>query len=437
LKETLDLCIQLQTSIQLACASILNSTGQFIGGVFFEHFRSSRKEKSLSNPKESILAEVDTLADDLDQISRLLYENPETAYTEYQSCRLLCKFLEDHGFSVKSPVGGLETAFYAETAKTGTAGPKIAFLAEYDALEKIGHGCGHNMIAAMSLGAATALRNAFPNLAGSIVVIGTPAEEGGGGKARLADAGVFEAVDAAMMTHPGHDNLPGENTLGRIKATTEFFGRTAHAAAAPEMGLNALDAMVGAYNNISALRQQTTDDSRIHGIITHGGDVPNVIPDYTSALFYIRAGTKEVLDRLFQRFQDCCNGAALAAGCRCKVGIKPPSLDPIKRNRTLESLWAEEAALLGLEIIEKDKPSGSTDLGNLSWIIPVIQPFVAICDREVALHSTGFADATRSRRGRKAMLDGAKALAMCGLDYLSSPEIQKAVRVEFETAAGR
>jgi len=384
--------------------------------------------------KKTVMAEVDAIAGELDQISRRLYENPETAYQEHQSCHLLCEFLENHGFRVQSPAGRLETAFFAVPENAGATSPVIAFLAEYDALEKIGHGCGHNMIAAISLGAATALLRALPELSGSIRVIGTPAEEGGGGKAKLADAGIFERIDIAVMTHPGHENLVGEDTLGRIKAKTEFFGRSAHAAAAPEMGRNALDAMVGAYNNISALRQQTTEDSRVHGIITHGGDAPNVIPDYASGLFYVRAGTKDVLDGLFRRFQDCCNGAALAAGCRCEVNVEPPSLDPMKRNRTLESLWAEEAALLGLEITSKDKPSGSTDLGNLSWMIPVIQPFIAICDKSVALHSTGFADATRTDRGRKAMLDGAKALALCALDYLSSPEIRKAVQEEFETA---
>jgi amidohydrolase len=393
-----------------------------------------RKEENVQNRKKNVMAEVDAIAGEMDDISRRLYENPETAYKEYQSCSLLCEFLKNHGFKVQCPAGGLETAFYAAPENAGATGPVVAFLAEYDALEKIGHGCGHNMIAAMSLGAATALLRALPEFSGSIRVIGTPAEEGGGGKARLADAGVFEGMDIAIMTHPGHENLVGEDTLGRIKAKTEFFGRTAHAAAAPEMGLNALDAMVGAYNNLSALRQQTTEDSRVHGIITHGGDAPNVIPDYAAGLFYIRAGTKNVLDRLFLRFQDCCNGAALAAGCRCDIHVEPPSLDPIKRNGTLESLWAKEAASLGLEITRKDKPSGSTDLGNLSWILPVIQPFIAICDKNVALHSTGFADATRTDRGRKAMLDGAKALALCALDYLSSPEIRKAVREEFETA---
>jgi amidohydrolase len=428
------LCIYHETSITPAPVDTINSRIYPFVGVLLRKIKAFLKEEDVQRRKKTVTAQVDAMAGELDQISRLLYENPETAYKEYQSCSLLCEFLENHGFKVQSPAGGLETAFYAEPENAATIGPEIAFLAEYDALEKIGHGCGHNMIAAMSLGAATALLNALPEFSGSIRVIGTPAEEGGGGKAKLADAGIFEGIDIAIMTHPGHENLVGENTLGRIKAKTEFFGRTAHAAAAPEMGLNALDAMVGAYNNISALRQQTTEDSRVHGIITHGGDAPNVIPDYASGLFYIRAGTREVLDRLFTRFQDCCNGAALAAGCRCEVRVELPSLDPIKRNRALEALWAEEAAFLGLEITRKDKPSGSTDLGNLSWIIPVIQPFIAICDKSVALHSTGFADATRTGKGRKAVLDGAKALALCALDYLSSPEIQKAVREEFKTA---
>jgi len=257
-------------------------------------------------------------------------------------------------------------------------------------------------------------------------------EEGGGGKARLAEAGVFEGIDIAMMTHPGQANLAGEDTLGRIKAKLEFFGRTAHAASAPEVGLNALDALIAAYTNISLLRQQMTDDARIHGIITHGGDAPNVIPDYTAAIFYVRAATLPVLEKLFGRFRDCCPGAALASGCRCEVSIQPPSLDPMKRNTALERLWLNNAELLGLAVTQKEGPSGSTDLGNLSRIMPVIQPFVAICDQGVALHSTAFADATRTERGRQAMLAGAKALALTAFDYLLNPEAQRAVHAEFQ-----
>lgn len=386
----------------------------------------------MHSEKEQLSGTVEAIATDLDSVSRYLYENPETAYQEHNSCRWLCDFLEKRGFKVQSPVGGLDTAFFAVPENAIPTKPKIAFLAEYDALEKIGHGCGHNLIAAMSLGAAVALQRTFPQLHGAFVVIGTPAEEGGGGKARLADAGVFEGIDVAMMTHPGQANLAGEDTLGRIKAKLEYFGRTAHAAAAPEVGLNALDALVAAYTHISLLRQQMTDDARVHGIITHGGDAPNVIPDYTAALFYVRAATLPVLETLFGRFRDCCHGAALAAGCRCEVSIEPPSLDPMKRNKTFEQLWQKNAELLGLAVTQKAGPSGSTDLGNLSRIMPVIQPFVAICDQDVALHSTAFADATRTERGRQAMLAGAQALALTALDYLRAPEVQRAVQADFQ-----
>jgi amidohydrolase len=382
--------------------------------------------------KEKLLSALQAMVSDLDNISRYLYENPETAYQEHKSCRWLCEFLEKRGYKVQAPAGGLETAFFAVPENAIPARPRIAFLAEYDALEKIGHGCGHNMIAAISLGAAMAIQQTFPEFSGSFVIVGTPAEEGGGGKARLAEAGVFEGIDIAMMTHAGQANLTGKDALGRIKAKIEFFGRTAHAAAAPEVGVNALDALIAAYTNISLLRQQMTDDARIHGIITHGGDAPNVIPDYTAALFYVRAATLPVLETLFGRFQDCCNGAALATGCRCEVNIKPPSLDPMKRNKALEQLWLKNAELLGLAVTQKIGPSGSTDLGNLSWIMPVIQPFVAICDQDVALHSTAFADATRTQRGRKAMLDGAKAMALTALDYLRTPDAQRAAQEEFQ-----
>ena len=383
--------------------------------------------------KEEIARQVDGIAGDLFSLSTLLYENPETAYHEHQACTWLGRFCAERNFEVETGVGGVETAFLARPAGVDRKGPVVAFLAEYDALEKIGHGCGHNLIAAISLGAAVALGRAAPHLRSSFVIIGTPAEEGGGGKARLMEARVFDGIDASVLVHPGHRNFPGEDTLGRIKATVEFFGRTAHAAAAPESGLNALDALVGAYNNINALRQQTTTDARIHGIITHGGDAPNVIPDYTRALFYVRSARSDYLRELFGRFEDCCKGAAMAAGCRVEVRVQPPSLEPMKRNFTLERVWIKNLEALGLASERKEGPSGSTDAGNLSRLMPVIQPFMGICDEHVLLHSEAFADATQTERARKALLDGAGILAMTVYDYLTSPKIQASAAEEFNS----
>ena len=388
----------------------------------------------MERTKEDIIRQVDSIAVDLLDLSKTLFENPETAYQEHRACQWLSQFLQERGFEVETAAGGLETAFLARPEGIDPKAPTVAFLAEYDALEKIGHGCGHNLIAASSAGAAIALSRSLHDPSGSFVLVGTPAEEGGGGKARLAEAGIFEGIHMALLSHPGHQNLPGCDTLGRIKAKVEFFGCPAHASDAPELGRNALDAITGAYNNISALRQQIAPEGRIHGIITHGGDAPNVIPDYTAGLYYVRAANQSYLAELFQRFQDCCHGASLAAGCRCKVEIQPPSIDTVKRNKVLERVWMDNMKAMGLSVEHKDGPSGSTDVGNLSQLIPVLQPFMAICDKNVPLHSVGFAEATQSERGKKALLDAAKVLALTAYDYFSSPDIQKAVADEFASS---
>ena len=245
--------------------------------------------------KEEINRQANQLSTDIHAISKQLYENPETAYQEYETSKYLAAFLEARGFEVEMGAGGVETAFFAKPKGVTLASPTVAFLAEYDALPKIGHGCGHNLIAAASLGGAMALIAAAENLKNQVVIIGTPAEEGGGGKARMADGGAFEGIDLGLLCHPGHRNLGGSNSLGRIKAKIEFFGKTAHASGSPEKGLNALDGLIGAFNNIAALRQHIPQHARLHGIITHGGDAPNIIPDYTAGLFYVRSGDRDYL----------------------------------------------------------------------------------------------------------------------------------------------
>ncbi|UCF89829.1 MAG: amidohydrolase, partial [Desulfobacterales bacterium] len=232
--------------------------------------------------KEQIGREVETLGQDLFAISDFLKANPETAYQEFKACEHLSRVLDEQGFRVQKGVGNVETSFLARPSDCQPSRPTVAFLAEYDALPKIGHGCGHNLIAAASLGAAIVLKQILGDEAGGVAVVGTPAEEGGGGKVRLAEAGIFDEMDAAMMFHPGQLNIPGKDMLGRIKFKMEFIGRSAHASGTPDRGINALDAMVSAYSSINAIRQHLRPDGRVHGIITHGGDAPNIIPDYAA-----------------------------------------------------------------------------------------------------------------------------------------------------------
>ena len=382
--------------------------------------------------KDQIGREVETLARDLFAISDFLKANPETAYQEFKACEHLGRFLDKKVFGVQKSVGNVETSFLARPAHCQPSRPCVAFLAEYDALPKIGHGCGHNLIAAASLGAAIVLKQILGDEAGSVAVVGTPAEEGGGGKVRLAEAGIFDEMDVAMMFHPGQLNIPGKDMLGRIKFKMEFIGRTAHASGSPDRGINALDAMVSAYSSINAIRQHLRPDGRIHGIITHGGDAPNIIPDYAAGLFYVRAGSRSYRDEIFERVNNCVKGAALATGAESKIEIDLPKLDSMKRNAALETAISSNMEALGINIDPDDGRRGSSDIGNLSHYLPSIHPVLAIVGSDVAGHSVEFCEATTTDRGRETLLNAAKLLAMTALDYLTSADLRKQVADDFK-----
>ena len=385
----------------------------------------------MDQTKAQIGREVESLAQDLFAISEFLKANPETAYKEFKACEHLSQVLGQFGFRVQKAVGNVETAFLARPSDCPPSRPAVAFLAEYDALPKIGHGCGHNLIAAASLGAAIVLKRILGIEAGGLAVVGTPAEEGGGGKVLLAEAGVFDELDAAMMFHPGQLNIPGKDMLGRIKFKVEFFGRSAHASGSPDQGINALDAMVAAYISINAIRQHLRPDGRVHGIITHGGDAPNIIPDYAAGLFYVRAGSRSYRDEIFERVNKCVQGAALAIGAESKIEIDPPKLDPMKRNTVLEAAIGANMEALDLSIDADDGRRGSSDVGNLSHYLPVVHPLLAMVDSEVAGHSIEFCEATTTDRGRDTLLNATKMLAMTAYDYLMSAELRKQAHEDF------
>jgi len=382
--------------------------------------------------KLKIITDMDQLADDLVKISRFLLANPETAYEEFKACDYLTDFLETRGFDVVRRAGGIQTAFFARPKNCQPQRPAIAFLAEYDALPKIGHGCGHNLIAAASIGASLALHRCDVISPGSLAVIGTPAEEGGGGKVLLCDAGLFKALDAAFMFHPGRSDTAGKAMLGRTKFKLEFFGQAAHASGSPDQGINALDALIATFTHINALRQHLRSDARIHGIITHGGDAPNVIPDYAAGLFYVRAMSKSYRDEVFERVKACAQGAALATGARFTIDVSHPKLDPMKRNLPLEEAAKNNMKLLGITPQVEDSNIGSSDMGNLSWHLPAIHPYLSIVDTNVPSHSEAFAQATDTARGRTAMVNAAKMLAMTAYDFLTSKALQQKTAAAFD-----
>lgn len=386
----------------------------------------------LKEIKKRIAGEVDKISNDLINLSHRIHKNPEVAYQEFKASKWIADFLEDNGFEIQRETGGLKTAFKA-TKKGKSVSPKIAFLCEYDALPGIGHGCGHNIIATASLGAAASLFPLLDKLHGSIVVLGTPAEEGEGGKIDLLNKGVFKDIDVAMMIHPWSRTRSARSALGRAKLKIEFFGRAAHAGANPEKGINALDAIIQTFNSINAMRQQLPMGVKIHGIITDGGKAPNIIPDYSAGLFYVRAPELKLLDAEMKKFKACAQGAAKATGSRVKISMDPRIYAPRKNNMTLAKIFSGNLKLLGIG--EEEEPpwigSGSSDIGNISQVIPILHADIAICPPKTAGHSKEFAKYAISPGGDEAVITGAKALAFTACDILSNPEIFKKIVDEF------
>jgi amidohydrolase len=384
--------------------------------------------------KVKVAERVDALADELEALSHTIHDTPELAFHEIKASAWLADFLEKHGARVERGVGGLATAFRATIDGTGP-GPTVAILAEYDALPGIGHACGHNIIATAGTGAGAAIAGALGTVpfAGRIQVIGTPAEEGGAGKVKLLDAGVFEHVDAAMMIHGRCGTQVWRPTLGIIKVKVEYHGQAAHASSWPWRGVNALNAVIQLFVSLDAMRQQLRPDARVHGVITKGGEQANIIPEYTSAEFYLRAITVDYCHELLRRFRAAAEGAATATGCRVTVTADPTVHEPLRPNATMARLFASNLQLIDFPEDPDDGQAGygSTDCGNVSQRLPTIHPYIRISPDGVPGHSRDFAQWARSPIARTGMVAGAKALALTALDLLGSPEALARAKQDF------
>jgi amidohydrolase len=391
-------------------------------------------QASTGQLKDAIGTRIDALRPELERVSRDIYANPEIAYEEHKAVGWLAELLKKHGFSVEVGVANTPTAFVA-TRRNGT-GPTVAFLSEYDALRGLGHGCGHNLIAMASAGAGIALADALDRLRGRVLVIGTPAEEGGGGKIRLIKAGIFQEVDAAMMFHPDTKTQVLHWALAVTHMHFEFIGRAAHASGDAEKGINALDAFVLAYNGISLLRQQIRDGSRLHGYLKEGGTAPNIIPERTSGEFLVRARDQAYMEELLQKVKNIFQAAALATGCSLKLTFDESPYSDLRNNAVLARLFEENMRRVGLDPLEGVpwEGAGSTDMGNVSHVVPALHPTVAIASADVPGHSQAFLEASGSLRGYQAMIDAAKALAMTGADLLADPSLVEQAKVEFRRA---
>lgn len=385
---------------------------------------------------------IDAARDELIELSRYIHQHPEPAMQEKLASAASAAFLEKHGFAVEYPTAGIATAFRAEAGTDD--GPRIGYLAEYDALPGLGHGCGHNLIALANVAAGIGLRAGLAALGqpGRVVVFGTPAEEAISGKAFMADAGSFDDIDAALGAHPSTPEavcptVPGSGQALACQAIRiEYHGKAAHAAADPYNGINALNAIIEVFNGINALRQHVKSDARFHGVITDGGHVPNVVPDFAAAEFFVRAQTMAYLTELVQKVRNIAEGAALMTGATLTFDdSEKPSFDMIT-NHTLATALKANIDAVGLKLADAkpEEGNGSTDWGNVSYVVPSVETSYPIIDHVCTWHSQEVVDASDADLGYANTILVARALAMTGVDLVDDADLLVRVRGEFNAS---
>ena len=383
--------------------------------------------------KRRVVEAVDQRAGLLLDVSHRVHGQPELLYEERFASQLLASTLAGAGFDVELPAFGLETAFAARAGVDG--GPAVAVLCEYDALPGIGHACGHNVIAAAGLGAALAAAVVASDAGGRLVALGTPAEEGGGGKVVMGERGAFYGLEAALMVHPAGVDLAEPDVLAIANFRVDYRGRGAHAAAAPHRGRNALDAAVLGYNAVAALRQHIESTDRVHGVFPLAGDKPNIVPDHTVAEWYVRSATSAGLGPLRDRVMACLEAGAAAAGCSMEVQSTCPVYSDLRTNRPLLGLYRSNSEILGRPVPDPTAATrvvASTDMGNVSYLVPSVHPMVKVAPADVALHTSDFARWAVSEEGDRAVLDGAKAMAMTVVDLWLRDDVREEVRAAFD-----
>ncbi|MBQ8616712.1 MAG: M20 family metallopeptidase [Clostridia bacterium] len=392
--------------------------------------------------REQIVRFIDEKREIYQQIALDIHAHPEVSNYEFFACKRLSEQLVAEGFDVKVDVAGHRTGF-AAYYRGKKLGPVIVFLAEYDALAGIGHACGHNLFGATSSLAGAALKQVVDEVGGEVRVYGTPGEEGGengSAKGSFVREGFFKDVDAALCVHPGADkHYPSTPLLGCAPVDIEFWGKPAHASGCPEKGVNALDALILTYNGINALRQHVTSDVRIHGIITHGGDAPNTVPEYAAAKFYFRAATAPRLEEIYQKVQRIVEGAALMTGAKGRLQPYQNRVENMVLTPGFDAVYQKNLESLGETISSPDEKNGmgSSDVGNVSQVIPTIQPSISITDVPTAGHSEAFKAAACSQKGLASIVLGAKVLALTALDLIEDAQLLSSIKAEHAHALKR
>lgn len=368
--------------------------------------------------KEILYNEGQLIKERLAEISDYIYRNPELGNEEYKAVEALTTFLKEHSFEIECPYSGMNTAFKA-TFDSGKEGMTVGYLCEYDALPKIGHGCGHNMIGVMSAGAGVVLSKVLSEIGGKIIVYGTPAEETNGGKVILTEAGAFDELDAAMIVHPDGETRASGSSSALYPIRFIYKGKTAHAASCPEKGINALNSVIQLFNGIDALRQHVTPDVRMHGIITKGGVAANIVPDEAIADFYFRASTKERVTEVVEKVKKIAEGAALMTGATLEMERYELPYDDLKTNETLSEIFNSNLRELGITDIKEAKVTGgSSDIGNVSHVAPTIHPYIGVTDCPMVGHSVEMANSTITSKAHDRLLIAALAMAYTGHDII-------------------
>jgi amidohydrolase len=381
----------------------------------------------LNRLKKDVCDEVDHRSETLRKIAKNIHENPETGWETPKAVAWLTGALEADGFETQTGIADLSCSFTAEWSKQTDPKPVIAIVAEYDALKGMGHGCGHNLIGTAAVGAALALKAAVPDLPARVRVIGTPYEEGGGGKIIMVERGVFEDVDAAMMCHPHCRTMVGRGGLACTPLTFKYHGKPSHASSAPQDGISALDAVLQVFFSINQLRQFAPQKHRIHGIITHGGEAPNIVPEYAEAEFIIRAANRRELEGLKKQVLNIAECAAKTTGARLEVETGLTYAERYE-NPVYSKAFAENLTAIGTVVEPAVKTQGSSDMGNVGEVCPMIHPYIKVSD--CATHSKEFALAAGSEAGMTGMLTAAKALAMTALDLCFNDTLMAAIKAD-------
>ena len=382
--------------------------------------------------KEKLSTIFDKYLTEYKEANEYIYNNPELGNKEFKACKTLTTLLKNHGFETTTNYVNIPTAFIGKYI-SGNGGPKVAILAEYDALPGIGHGCGHNIFGVTSIATGIILKEVMGDVAGEILVIGTPAEETCGAKVEMAKAGVFDNIDIAMAVHPtgeAHTRSGKSQAMEAIQFT--FKGKTAHAAGAPHEGINALDGVITLFNSINALRQQTLETARIHGVISNGGKAANIIPDLAVANFYVRAQTLSYLKELVEKVKNCARGAALATGTTLEIENYETSFANLVTNKKLSETYEKNLKLQGVTKVVDKEGFGSTDMGDVSHCCPTIHPSFPLTTKHLTGHSVEFACATIQPEAYKGMKEAAVAMALTAMDIFTNPTLLEEIKEEFK-----